>query len=563
MRLQPVVMFVVWILAGLSVVAADERLLLKAREAGLALARGEIDQAITLYTEVLADKTLSNDRRALTLVDRGVAHARRQSPRDAIEDFNQAIQLYPEYAAVYNNRGSVLLSIGAAREAIKDFDRAVVLAPGYTAAYTNRAGAHTKLGQFEAAIADYSKAIALVPTSAAALTGRARVHLDAYRPQAAIRDSTRAVNADARFSAAYRARAEAKLSLGKVDEAIEDLSRAVAFEVRSGELYQLRGEAYLQSQSLAAAVKDFTTAIELNPRNTWTYIVRGYAHAKLGTFEDALNDFARAIELDQRSAKPFAYRAWTYAKQHQLEAAQKDVDRALKLDPNSAEAYWARAELRQVQSQQAAAIQDLQKAVSLDPTLREPVRVLEWLGVNQPKAESVELTGAGRDGWRLFSRGKQYIASHDQYARVKVDVEMIGAGEPRILEWQTQKDQFSGIGLLRFQVGTVTTARGPEEIEQIAIVDTANGTVAGYETARRGSKTADLTWDDGLLTVLSADGTRESYQLRPSTRVKDIPVAAQQPPKRVAKDDRKPAWTPWGENRRGKPKSLFELLFGN
>ena len=126
--------------------AADDQSALRAREAGAALARGNVDQAIALYTEALADKTLPNERRAVILTDRGVAHARRQSPKDAIEDFNRAIQLYPEYAAVYNNRGTVLLGVGAVREAIKDFDRALVLAPGYAAAFSNRAGAHDAAG---------------------------------------------------------------------------------------------------------------------------------------------------------------------------------------------------------------------------------------------------------------------------------------------------------------------------------------------------------------------------------------------------------------------------------
>ena len=112
------------------------------------------------------DKTLPNDRRATILNDRGVAYSRRQQPKEAIDDFNRAIQLYPEYAAVYNNRGNVLLGLGAVREAIKDFDRALVLAPGYAAAYSNRAGAYMKLGQVELAIADYTKAIALTPPTA-------------------------------------------------------------------------------------------------------------------------------------------------------------------------------------------------------------------------------------------------------------------------------------------------------------------------------------------------------------------------------------------------------------
>jgi hypothetical protein len=109
----------------------------------------------------------------------------------------------------------------------------------------------------------------------------------------------------------------------------------------------------------------------------------------------------------------------------------------------------------------------------------------------------------------------------------------------------------------------VQTSRGQEDVEQIAIVDVTAGTVAGYETAKRGGRSADLSWDDGMLSVVSADGTREDYQLRPSTRAKETPVAAQQPPKRVAREDRKQQWGPWDEYRRGKPKSLFDLLFGN
>src|SRR5262249_52927760 len=154
--------------------AQTEAALLHAREAGTALQRGNADQAIAILTETLEDKTLSNDRRATFLNDRGVAYARKGQVREAIEDFNRAIQLYPEYAAVYNTRATVLLGLGAAKEAIKDFDRALLRAPGYAAAYSTRGGAHMKLGQVELAIADYSKAIELAPTSPAALSGRGR-----------------------------------------------------------------------------------------------------------------------------------------------------------------------------------------------------------------------------------------------------------------------------------------------------------------------------------------------------------------------------------------------------
>ena len=168
--------------APLAAWAQSESGQLRVREAAAAIVRGNLDQAIALYNEALDDKSLPNDRRATILNDRGVAYARRQQHKEAIDDFNRAIQLYPEYPAVYNNRGNVLLGLGAVREAIKDFDRALLLAPGYAAAYSNRAGAYMKLGQIEQAIAGYTKAIQLTPTSPAALSGRGRAQLAANRP---------------------------------------------------------------------------------------------------------------------------------------------------------------------------------------------------------------------------------------------------------------------------------------------------------------------------------------------------------------------------------------------
>src|SRR5262249_19630124 len=100
--------------------------------------------------------------------------------------------------------------------------------------------------------------------------------------------------------------------------------------------------------------------------------------------------------------------------------------------------------------------------------------------------------------------------------------------------------------------------RGPEEVEQVAIIDLQGNAVVAVETQRRGAKLAQLTWDAGKLVLASADGTTEELSLR-SERPKEIVV-----PKRVASE--KDAWVPWGsvwDWGKKRPKTLFELLFGN
>jgi tetratricopeptide (TPR) repeat protein len=543
---------------GLHIGAALSEDTAAVRDAGAALARGNLEQALALYSQALQDKTLPNERRAILLSDRGVAYARQQNPREAIEDFNRAIQLFPEYAAIYNNRGNVLLGIGAVREAMKDFDRALLLAPGYAAAFSNRAGAQVRLGEVDLAVADYTKAISLVPTNPAAFTGRGRAHLAARRPQTAIRDLTRAVGLDARFSAAYRARAEAKAMTGRHDEAIEDFSRAIAFEARNAELYLLRGEAYLAANNTTSAAKDLSTAIDINPRSARAWAVRGLAYAKAEAYDDALNDLGRAIELEPRSPKAFAYRAWTYRRQ-QPELGLKDVERALKLDPNSAEAYWARGEIQEARGQAVLAMNDVAKALEIDPRLKDAQTALQRLRPSPLIDAEEEVGEAGFDRWRVFVKWPQYVASNDQFPKIKVDIEMLGKGRPRILDWEVKAAPFAGIGVLRFHAGVADGPRGPEEIEQAAIVDLQASTVVAVETVRRGAKQGQMTWDAGRLVFASVDGTSEELSLRAEKPKEPAP------PKRVTAE-KKDEWSPWGSTwDRGKkrPKTLFELLFGN
>lgn len=551
--------FALALAAAVSATAAEDGV--PAREAAVALARGNLDEAVANYSTALQDKTLPNARRAMLLSDRGVAYARLQSPKAALEDFNRAVQLYPEYAAIYNNRGNVLLGLGAVREAMKDFDRALMLAPGYAAAYSNRAGAELRQGEIDLALADYTKAIALVPANPAAFTGRGRTHLTARRPQTAIRDLTRAVGFDARFGAAYRARAEARMMVKRYDEAAEDFSRAIAFEGRNAELYVLRGGAYLAAGNSPSAVKDFTKAIDLDPRLAEAHAARGFAYAKADAYNEALDDFARAIELEPRSARAFAYRAWTY-RQQQPELGLKDVERALKLDARSAEAHWARGAIEEAQGRSVQAVAEYSKALAIDARMKEAREALQRLGA-APLAEEEEIAGAGRERWKVFARWPQYVATNDQYPRLTVDIEMLGKGQPRILDWEAKTAPFAGIGVLRFHAGVLEGRRGPEEVEQVAIIDLQSNTVVALETVRRGSKKGQLTWDAGKLVMASADGTSDELVLR-----QDKPPPPP-PPKRVASEKPKSDWVPWGgtpwggSSKKGKPKTLFDLLFGN
>ena len=68
----------------------------------------------------------------------------------AIDDFNMAIKLKPDYAIAYNNRGTVYRIIGEYDRAIEDCNKAIELDPGYAEPYSNRGAAYREKGEMTA-----------------------------------------------------------------------------------------------------------------------------------------------------------------------------------------------------------------------------------------------------------------------------------------------------------------------------------------------------------------------------------------------------------------------------
>jgi len=561
----------------LAVPAHSEELELRIRDAALALANGKPAEAVERYTLLLNGETLSDDRRATLLNDRAVAFVRLGKTQEALEDYNQAIALFPEYAAVYNNRGNLLMALGLYDEALKDFDRAIALAPGYAAAYNNRAGAHSRLGDAEAAIRDYTRAIKLMPAHPAPLSGRGRAHLFEGRPNAAIRDFSRAVAADARFATGYRNRAEARIELGQYQEAIEDLSRAIAFDPANAEIYLLRGHAYLANSDTTAAAADFTRVIELSPADTAGYEARGLANTMAESYEAAFSDLNHAIRLSPRSSTAFAYRGYAYIRNGQPEVAQRDLETARQISKDNPEVLWALAAAEDAKGRPEAAVEHLRRALAIKPGFKRAADALERLGFVVASATDTIVEGLGALGWEVITNRDRYYAVNGSYPGIRVPLEPLGEGPPRILSWELKEAPFRGIGVLTFHGGVMKGPKGPEEIEMAAVLDLRSSSIIAIEPHRQGDEVSTWTWaDNGRITVASVDGVTAEFAVRES---RQAPAVARSRQRQYQDEDGLPDWAPWNEGpwagapserqraatrkTKPKPKSFFEFLFGN
>lgn len=172
-----------------------------------------------------------SDKETLTraYVYRGLAYYQKGEYVRAIEDFDKALELFPDFRWVYVNRGLAYEDKGDLDLAIRDFSKAITLKPDYIRTYQERGRVYGSKGEYDRAIADFNKVMELT-TSAATQ------------------------------ASAYYGRAQVYVNKGNLDLAIHDLSQSIKFDSLPRHTYYHRGIVWLRLQQWENARADFATA---------------------------------------------------------------------------------------------------------------------------------------------------------------------------------------------------------------------------------------------------------------------------------------------------------------
>ncbi len=123
----------------------------------------------------------------------GYAKYRSDQYQAAIDNYDAAINLKPDFAPAYYFRGTVKRSLGQYKEAIEDYDTAIDLKNDFAVAYYFRGTIRGDLGEHFIAIQDYNKAIDAKPDYAFAYLRRGIANYLLDRNWAAKKDWTTAL----------------------------------------------------------------------------------------------------------------------------------------------------------------------------------------------------------------------------------------------------------------------------------------------------------------------------------------------------------------------------------
>ena len=156
-------------------------------------------KAIAYYKAGMFSKALEELGRTLkknpydyrALYQRGLVHGKLGLIEQALKDFETVIKLNPETQLVvdaYYNCGLGYEKLNQNNKAIEYYDKAIALKPDFANAHCNRGAVYARSGKFKQAIKSLDRAIALNPKDALAHYNRATCYWNLYEYEKALAD---------------------------------------------------------------------------------------------------------------------------------------------------------------------------------------------------------------------------------------------------------------------------------------------------------------------------------------------------------------------------------------
>lgn len=273
----------------------------------------------------------------------------------------------PTTSSGYVGRAKAFINRGMRKEALLDYDKAVELDPGNVYAWSNRAITRIQAGDLVGARADLEKSEAIDPEFVQNFIGRGMLADAERHPDAAVDAYTKALAKEPDNNYALEHRAGAYQTMGKTEKALVDFSTIIERDKDDARGYVIRGNYYLDLGRYDEAIADFNRASAIDPNNEWAIASRAMANAWKQDRDAAMKDLEVAAKINPRNSVMWRARGLLAQQKGDAGAAINAYSESLKVEPESGFALGHRAQANVMAGNQDAALVDAAAALELQP----------------------------------------------------------------------------------------------------------------------------------------------------------------------------------------------------
>ena len=166
-----------------------------------------------------------------------------KDPSKEMELYSRIIEIDPNIAEVYNNRGILRKEMNDLDGALHDYNKAIELDPNDAMSYNNRGILKKEMNDPDGALQDYNKAIELNPNYAMAYNNRADLYLKMNDLDKALADVNHSIDLGGGY-VSFITKGEIYIAMEKYSDAIELFTQALSYNEKCKESFEYRAKCY-------------------------------------------------------------------------------------------------------------------------------------------------------------------------------------------------------------------------------------------------------------------------------------------------------------------------------
>lgn len=351
------------------------------------LSKDQVADIINLFTdgqflyalEAIESLLISYPNDPLLLNISGACYAGLEKFDKAIELYEKALSVNPDYAEAHNNLGIVLHNLNLLDDAVKSYIAAISINPNYAEAHNNLGNSQGKLGQLSDAIRSYEKALIIKPNFNDAFNNLGFAHKELGEFNEAARSYEKIIKINPEFAEAYNNLGVALIGLNKTDDAIENYQKALEINPEFAEAYNNLGIALRKKNQIMGAIKSFKKAIYFNANYFQAHLNLGGAFHEIGQLDYSVNSYKDAIAINPNYAEVFNDLGVVLQELGRVDSSVKNYERAINLKPDYFEAHNNLGIAFQELGQFDLAIGSYENSISSNPNYAEGYHNLSYL----------------------------------------------------------------------------------------------------------------------------------------------------------------------------------------
>jgi tetratricopeptide (TPR) repeat protein len=252
------------------------------------------DVQIAACSAVIAGGKETPNNQSVSFNNRGQAYAAKQDYEHALQDFDQAIALYPTNATAIYNRAVIWEHQDKLDDAMAGFDKTLELDAKAFPAFIGRGQILLKRKQYQRAVVELDQAVAIAPQNARAYNLRAVGYRELGQYDRAIRDHDQAIKLEPKNALFWNGRCWTRAVAGLLRQALGDCAQAL--DLKPGDPHVLDSLAlvYLKLGQFDQAIEKYNTVLADNPRQATSLFARGVARLRKGDSTGGAADIAGA-----------------------------------------------------------------------------------------------------------------------------------------------------------------------------------------------------------------------------------------------------------------------------